>query len=255
MLRRVDMDDHDAPTFPYQAKSNMILLVDNYDSFVHNLARYFERLGRTPVVVRNDAVDLDALAAAPPEAIVVSPGPCAPAQAGCSVELIRRFAPTTPILGVCLGHQAIGEAFGGKVIRGPRPVHGRASPVFHGAEAFSRFAPSAAASPASPLFAGLPNPFAAGRYHSLVVDEATLPACLEPLAWSDDGVLMALRHRTYPTFGVQFHPESILTQGGFLLLANFLRLAGVEPLAIPPADAEGPPVRILRPLPERPVTF
>jgi len=219
----------------------MILLIDNYDSFVFNLARYFERLGRPTRVVRNDAIDAAGVNALRPEAIVLSPGPCAPQQAGCSLEIVRELHAELPILGVCLGHQTIAEALGGRVVRAAEPVHGRASAVFHDGQG---------------LFAGLPNPMSACRYHSLVVEEATLPGELEATARTADGVVMALRHKRLPLVGLQFHPESILTDFGFELLANFLRLAGLPlPGAIPSIASERrEPPRDER-LPTAPVTF
>jgi anthranilate synthase/aminodeoxychorismate synthase-like glutamine amidotransferase len=191
----------------------MILLIDNYDSFVFNLARYLQRLGQTTRVVRNDALDVAEIVRLAPRAIVLSPGPCAPRQAGCSLEVVRRLHARLPILGVCLGHQAIGEALGGRVVRAREVVHGRSSHVFHNGRG---------------VFAGLPNPFEAGRYHSLVVEEASLPDCLEVTARTADGVVMALQHGRFPVVGVQFHPESILTRHGLPLLANFLEMAGME---------------------------
>lgn len=219
----------------------MILLIDNYDSFVFNLARYFERLGRPTCVMRNDAIDAAAVQSLRPEAIVLSPGPCAPAQAGCSLEIVKQLHAELPILGVCLGHQTIAEALGGRVVRAAEPVHGRTSSVFHDGQG---------------LFAGLPSPLTACRYHSLVVEEASLPADLEATARTADGVVMGLRHKRLPLVGLQFHPESILTDFGFELLANFLRLAG---LPVPPAtpsiasERRDPP-RNER-LPSAPVTF
>ena len=189
----------------------MLLLIDNYDSFVYNLARYFEELGKPARVVRNDAIDIDGIRTSAPEALVISPGPCAPAQAGISLAAVRSLAGEIPILGVCLGHQVIGEAFGARVVRG-RPVHGRTSRIQHRQVG---------------LFSGVPLPLEAARYHSLVVDPATIPVCLEVSAWTDDGTVMALAHRELPVWGVQFHPESVLTESGHLLLENFLRQAGV----------------------------
>jgi anthranilate synthase component II len=189
----------------------VILLIDNYDSFVHNLARYFVRLGQQTRVLRNDAISLDDVRRMQPGAIVLSPGPCTPDEAGISLELIQHLHPSIPILGVCLGHQAIAAAFGGRVVRG-EPVHGRTSEVYHDGRG---------------LFAHLPQPLTACRYHSLVVDEASLPQCLEVSARTADGTVMALRHRRHLTVGVQFHPESILTADGYPLLAQFLRLAGL----------------------------
>lgn len=214
----------------------MILLIDNYDSFVHNLARYLVELGAETEVVRNDALTVAQIAARRPQAIVISPGPCTPLEAGVSLEVVRQLGPTIPLLGVCLGHQAIAMALGGRVIRAPEPVHGRTSPVQHAS---------------TPLFAGLPNPFRATRYHSLLVERDTLPAELIPTAQTDDGLIMAVEHAAWPVYGVQFHPESILTEGGHQLLANFLHLAGLQipettverlaELPPPPADRPWPP--------------
>lgn len=214
----------------------MILLIDNYDSFVHNLSRYLVELGAETRVVRNDALTVKEIAALAPQAIVISPGPCTPLEAGVSLDVVRQLGPTIPLLGVCLGHQAIAMALGGRVIRAPEPVHGRTSPVYH---------------EETPLFEGLPNPFLATRYHSLLVQPAALPAELIPTARTADGLIMALEHATWPVRGVQFHPESILTEGGKQLLANFLRLAGMSPsisrierlaeLPPPPADRPWPP--------------
>ncbi len=190
----------------------MLLLIDNYDSFVYNLARYLIELGCDTQVVRNDAISIEEVRQMSPSAIVISPGPCTPKEAGVSCSLIREFGPSLPILGVCLGHQAIAAALGGAVIRAPEPVHGRTSSVFHDGTG---------------LFAHLPNPFRAARYHSLIVDEGTLPNDLIVTARTKDGIPMALRHQTWPLFGVQFHPESVLTQQGRQLLANFLNLAGI----------------------------
>lgn len=221
----------------------MLLLIDNYDSFVHNLARYFERLGQETRVVRNDAVDVAAVRALGPRAIVLSPGPCTPHEAGVSLAIVRELCEEYPILGVCLGHQVIGEAFGGRVVRAPEPVHGRASQIRHDGRR---------------LFESVPSPLQVGRYHSLVVEPATLPADLRATAWTDDGVLMAFEHVRYQVFGVQFHPESILTQNGYEMLANFLRLAGV-PVASPAASSLfhelSQPAAPVFALPDRPVTF
>jgi anthranilate synthase/aminodeoxychorismate synthase-like glutamine amidotransferase len=191
----------------------MILLIDNYDSFVFNLGRYFERLGHRAMVVRNTAIDAEGVESLRPDALVLSPGPCTPREAGCSLELVRRFAGRLPMLGVCLGHLAIAEALGGRVVRAREPVHGRTSLVRHDGRG---------------IFAGLANPIVGCRYHSLVVDDRTLPDCLEVSARTDDGSVMAIRHREFPLVGLQFHPESILTDAGFLLLAAFLRLAGLK---------------------------
>ena len=190
----------------------MILLIDNYDSFTFNLVHFLGDLGARCEVLRNDRISTaDALARAP-EAIVLSPGPCTPNEAGICLELIEAAAGRIPILGVCLGHQAIGQAFGGHVVRAPAPMHGKLSQIFHEGE---------------DVFAGLPSPFPATRYHSLTVERASLPACLRATAWTEDGVLMGLAHRDLPVFGVQFHPESIASEQGHALLGNFLRLARV----------------------------
>lgn len=199
----------------------MILLIDNYDSFVFNLARYFVRLGCEVEVVRNTEIGAEQVERMGPEAIVLSPGPRTPREAGCSLELVRRFYRTIPLLGVCLGHQAIAAAFGGRIVRAASPLHGEASLVRHDGRG---------------VFAGLPNPLRAGRYHSLVVDEASLPDCLEVQARTDDGQIMALRHRTYPVIGMQFHPESVLTPDGYGLLAGFLREAALPVPARLPCD-------------------
>ena len=190
----------------------MILLIDNYDSFVYNLARYLREMGCATRVVRNDALSLEDVRTLAPRAIVISPGPCTPSQAGISVEVVRALSDRVPILGVCLGHQAMGEALGGEVARSPVPVHGMRCRVHHDGTG---------------LFAGLPSPLSAGRYHSLCVVEKSLPDTLRVTARSDDGVVMAIAHRTLPLFGVQFHPESVLTECGHRLLSNFLTLAGV----------------------------
>lgn len=197
----------------------MILLIDNYDSFVYNLARYFERLGRETRVKRNTAIDVAGIRSLGPEAIVLSPGPRAPRQAGRSLKVVRELHGELPILGVCLGHQAIAEALGGRIVRAGEPVHGRTSPVWHDGRG---------------VFRDLPNPIVGCRYHSLVVDEASLPGCLEVSARTDDGTVMAVRHRELPVVGLQFHPESILTDAGYLLLAGFLRLAGFDELPSAP---------------------
>lgn len=193
----------------------MILLIDNYDSFVYNLARYFRRLGQETLVVRNDAIDVADVWRRRPRAVAISPGPCTPQEAGNSLEIVRGCAAAIPMLGVCLGHQAIAAAWGGRIVRAAEPRHGRSSEVFHDGQG---------------LFAGLPSPLTAGRYHSLIVEEATLPTCLAVTARTAEGTIMALQHRELPVFGVQFHPESVLTSHGYSLLAAFLRLAG---LAVP----------------------
>jgi len=220
----------------------MILLIDNYDSFVHNLARYFQRLGQETLVVRNTDIDPAGVCELHPQAVVLSPGPCTPTEAGCSLEVVRQLSSQVPILGVCLGHQTIGAAFGAEIVRAPEPIHGRASTIHHNEQG---------------VFLGLPNPLTVGRYHSLVVDAATLPAELQVIARTADGVIMALAHRRWPVVGVQFHPESILTQGGYELLANFLRLAGLEPPSSLPTmnDERRSPTPSASALPTRPVTF
>ena len=185
----------------------MIVLIDNYDSFVHNLARYVRELGWATEVVRNDAVEVDELAALAPSHVLISPGPGTPDEAGISVELVRRLGAAVPVLGICLGHQCIGRAFGGRVGRARRPMHGKASRIRHDGRG---------------LFAGLPNPLLATRYHSLVVEDEDLPAGLEVAARRDEGEIMALRHREHPVVGLQFHPESVLTERGHALLEGFL---------------------------------
>ena len=185
----------------------MILLLDNYDSFVYNLARYVRELGEEPVVVRNDAISLDAIEALAPSHIIVSPGPCTPTEAGISVRAIQRFGASTPILGVCLGHQAIGTAYGAEVVRARQPMHGKTSRIHHDGEG---------------LFANVPSPFTATRYHSLVIAPDSLPSALRVTATSDDGEIMGVAHRTDPVVGVQFHPESALTEHGYWLIDRFL---------------------------------
>ncbi len=187
----------------------MILLIDNYDSFVHNIARYVGELGRERRVVRNDAIDVDDIAAEMPEAIILSPGPGTPDDAGVSLDVVRRLGERVPILGVCLGHQCIGQVYGGTVRRAQRPVHGKISRISHDDHG---------------VFAGLPNPLRVGRYHSLVVDIEAATG-LEATAYTDEGEVMALAHRWFPVVGVQFHPESVLTDRGHDLLKNFLRRA------------------------------
>jgi anthranilate synthase/aminodeoxychorismate synthase-like glutamine amidotransferase len=187
----------------------MLLLIDNYDSFSYNLAQYFGELGCALVVKRNDEIALDEISALAPTHICISPGPCTPREAGISKDIILHFGSTIPILGVCLGHQCVGEVYGGTVVRASRLVHGKSSMIRHDG---------------SGLFTGLPTPFEAGRYHSLVVERSSFPRCLEIIAESDDGEIMALRHREFPVYGVQFHPESILTPDGKNILARFLAL-------------------------------
>ena len=184
-----------------------VLLLDNRDSFVWNLAQGLGALGAEPEVVRSDAADLASLLRDPPDRLVISPGPCGPAEAGLSVEVVRALGERVPVLGVCLGHQCIAAAFGGSVVRAPRPRHGKTSAVRHDGRGVLR---------------GLPDPLTAARYHSLAVEEAGLPACLEVTARADDGVVMGLRHRSWPVEGVQFHPESFLTPEGPSILRNFL---------------------------------
>jgi anthranilate synthase component 2 len=183
-------------------------MIDNYDSFTYNLVQYFGELGEDVRVYRNDEIALDAVAGMKPDHIVISPGPCTPNEAGLSVPLIREFAGKVPILGVCLGHQSIGQAFGGRIVHARQLMHGKTSMIHHGDAG---------------VFEGLPNPFRATRYHSLVIERESLPVCLEITAWTDDDEIMGVRHRTLPVEGVQFHPESILTEYGHEMLANFLK--------------------------------
>jgi len=188
----------------------MLLVIDNYDSFTYNLVQYFGELGEVDLLVRrNDEITPDEIAALQPSRICISPGPCTPSEAGISSEVIRRFGPEVPLLGVCLGHQCIGEVFGGQVVRADRLMHGKTSPIQH---------------QGTGVFRELPNPFEATRYHSLIVKRETLPDCLEITAETAEGEIMGLTHRTLPIHGVQFHPESILTREGKTLLKNFLQL-------------------------------
>ncbi len=196
----------------------MILVIDNYDSFTYNLVQYLGELGETPQVFRNDAITVDEIAVLSPEAIVISPGPCTPAEAGVSTPGIAAFADRIPILGVCLGHQCIGAALGAPVVRGRAPVHGKTSRVHHDGRT---------------IFRGLPSPLVGTRYHSLVIDEAGLPACLEVSARTEDGVIMGVRHRAALVEGVQFHPESVLTEHGHAILKNFLDLARAGTAPVP----------------------
>jgi anthranilate synthase component 2 len=191
----------------------MILVIDNYDSFTYNLVHYLNELGAETNVVRNDALSVDQALGKQPEAVLLSPGPCDPDQAGICLPLLKDAPDDLAILGVCLGHQAIGQAFGGDVVRAKALMHGKTSQIHHDGKG---------------LFAGMANPFTATRYHSLAVERATLPAELEITAWTEDGEIMGLQHKTRPIYGVQFHPESIATEGGHHLLANFLDLAGVK---------------------------
>ena len=190
----------------------MLLMLDNYDSFTYNLVQYFGELGEDVHVARNDEITLDEIAALKPDRLCISPGPCSPAEAGISLDVLKRFAGEIPILGVCLGHQAIGHAFGGKVIRAGRLMHGKTDAVAH---------------TGAGVFAGLPTPFTAARYHSLAVERASLPACLQVTAWTADGEIMGLRHVTLDVEGVQFHPESIATEYGHALLKNFVTRTAV----------------------------
>ncbi len=185
----------------------MVLMLDNYDSFTYNLVQYLGELGAAVRVVRNDEASVDEIERLRPERIVVSPGPCSPDEAGISLETIRRLGGAVPLLGVCLGHQAIGQAFGGKVVHAKTLMHGKTSPIHHAGGG---------------VFRGLPSPFVATRYHSLAVERESLPGCLEVTAWTEDGEIMGLAHRTLAVQGVQFHPESILTEHGHALLRNFL---------------------------------
>ena len=185
----------------------MLLMIDNYDSFTYNLVQYFAELGEDVRVFRNDEITVDVVAALEPARIVISPGPCSPAEAGISVAAIKAFAGRIPLLGVCLGHQSIGAAFGGDIVHAKQMMHGKTSPIHHADKG---------------VFRGLPNPLTATRYHSLAIRRETLPDCLEITAWTDDGEIMGVRHKTLAVEGVQFHPESILTECGHDLLRNFL---------------------------------
>ncbi len=191
----------------------MILILDNYDSFTYNLVQYMGELGADLVVHRNDKITCDGIEALAPEKIVISPGPCTPNEAGISLEVVQRFAGTVPILGVCLGHQSIGQAFGGTVVRAPYIMHGKTSEIHHDGES---------------IYQGLPNPFIATRYHSLIVERDSVPDCLQIVAETEDGLIMGLRHRELAVEGVQFHPESILTDAGKSLLANFIGVAAPQ---------------------------
>ena len=205
----------------------MLLLIDNYDSFVYNLSRYLVELGCETEVIRNDQITVDEVRELKPQAVILSPGPCTPREAGMCVELVQQLGSTIPMLGVCLGHQVIAEAFGGRIIRAPEPVHGRTSEIHHHAEN---------------IFAGLPNPLIATRYHSLIVEKQSLPDELLITAETSDGIPMALQHRSLRLFGVQFHPESVLTVAGHLLLKNFLTTVGITVSHVPPGDFVSPPV-------------
>ncbi|HEX8949924.1 MAG TPA: aminodeoxychorismate/anthranilate synthase component II [Dissulfurispiraceae bacterium] len=187
----------------------MLLMIDNYDSFTYNVVQYLGELGEEVRVFRNDKITLEEIGTLAPERIVISPGPCTPNEAGISINAITRFAGRIPILGICLGHQAIGAAFGGEIVRAPNLMHGKTSLIRHDGKT---------------VFEGLPNPFEATRYHSLVIKKETIPDCLEITAWTEDGIIMGVRHREFPVEGVQFHPESILTLAGKDLLRNFIKL-------------------------------
>lgn len=185
----------------------MILVIDNYDSFTYNLVQYLGELGAEMRVFRNDEISIEEAVSLKPEKVLVSPGPCTPKEAGISCDIIREFGPRLPLFGVCLGHQSLAEVYGAKVVRAERLMHGKTSPMFHDNES---------------VFKGLPNPFEATRYHSLIVERETLPDCLKVTAWTKEGEIMGLQHKEHPVHGVQFHPESILTEGGKQLLQNFL---------------------------------
>ncbi len=187
----------------------MLLMIDNYDSFTYNLVQYLGELGQDPKVYRNNKITIAEIERMKPERIVISPGPCTPKEAGISIDVIKHFAGKIPLLGVCLGHQSIGDAFGGDVIRAPYLMHGKTSMIHHDGRT---------------IFKGLPNPFEATRYHSLIIKRETLPAALEVSAWTEDGIIMGVRHKEFKVEGVQFHPESILTSAGKDLLRNFLKL-------------------------------
>lgn len=219
----------------------MILLIDNYDSFVHNLARYFNQLGQQTVVLRNDAVTLEMVHQLAPDAVILSPGPCTPDQAGISLDLVRQLSDQLPMLGICLGHQVIAQALGSSIIQASQPVHGQSSPVRHDGEG---------------VFQGLPNPLTVCRYHSLVVDRPSIPASLQVSCWLDDDTVMGIRHREFPLVGVQFHPESVLTEGGYQLLAQFLELAGLAATSpIPLLESQQPSSTEAVGQAGRPVTF
>jgi anthranilate synthase component 2 len=194
----------------------MLILIDNYDSFTYNLVHYLGELGAESLVIRNDKISAEEVMAKMPKAIVLSPGPCTPNEAGVCLDLIKKAGPTIPLLGVCLGHQSIGQSYGGKVIRAPQPMHGKLSTITNTGKG---------------IFKGLPKSFQITRYHSLIVERATLPDCLEITAETSDGTIMGLQHKTHPVHGVQFHPESIASEQGHALLANFLSLAGFKPKA------------------------
>ena len=191
----------------------MILMIDNYDSFTYNIVQYLGQLGVEVLVRRNDETSLEEIEDLKPEAIFLSPGPCSPKEAGITVDVIRHFHKTIPLMGICLGHQAIGYAFGGEVVRAERVMHGKTSPIINDGQT---------------IFKGLPSPFTAGRYHSLIIEKSSLPSCLAVSAETEDGEIMAVRHRDYPVEGVQFHPESILTPQGKRIIRNFMDVAGMN---------------------------
>jgi anthranilate synthase/aminodeoxychorismate synthase-like glutamine amidotransferase len=224
----------------------MILLIDNYDSFVYNLARYVRELGEVPVVRRHDAMTVEDVLDLAPSHVIISPGPCSPAESGISTDVVRRVGPTIPVLGVCLGHQCIGAAYGGEIVRAGRPMHGKTSRIHHRG---------------TDLFSGLPTPFLASRYHSLVISPDSVPGDLEVTATSEDGEIMAVRHVRDPVYGVQFHPESVLTEHGYRMLDHFLHGVPAVPRELPPVadrvslqppwttaplDAAPPPVNLVR---------
>ncbi len=188
----------------------MLLVIDNYDSFTYNLVQYFGELGTKPIVFRNDEINISKIKKLNPKQIVISPGPCTPKEAGISNQVIKEFAGKKPILGVCLGHQCLGDVFGGKIVRAKQIMHGKVSDIHHDGDA---------------LFYGMDNPFQATRYHSLVIEPKSFPATLKKIAWTREGEIMAVKHRRFPIWGVQFHPESILTIQGMIMLKNFLKLS------------------------------
>jgi anthranilate synthase/aminodeoxychorismate synthase-like glutamine amidotransferase len=205
----------------------MILLIDNYDSFVYNLARYVQELGAEPRVVRHDAVDVKDIEGLAPSHIIISPGPCSPAEAGISTEVVHQLGPRIPILGVCLGHQCIGAAYGGEIVRARAPMHGKTSRIHH---------------QGTGLFSGLPDPFTATRYHSLVIRPGSIPPSLRVTATSENGEIMAVQHAEHPVYGVQFHPESVLTEHGYRLIDHFLNGVPATPRQLPEAaDGAVPP--------------
>lgn len=198
----------------------MILLIDNYDSFVYNLARYVSELGEVPLVLRHDAVEVEDILQLAPSHIIISPGPCSPKEAGISTDVVRRLGSRIPVLGVCLGHQCIGAAYGGEIVRAAQPMHGKPSRIHHSGQG---------------LFAGLPSPFIATRYHSLAIAPASLPQSLAVTATSEDGEIMAVQHVEHPVYGLQFHPESVLTEHGYRLLDHFLHGVPAVPRPVPQA--------------------